>query len=452
MRNSSRVPSGGKLPRSRRGSILVVVAVSLTVLLMFAALAIDFGYLMMERQRAQNAVDAAAHAALVAFATGTGDIAEADLVAHEMLRRHGFPAGEVRVGAYSYDDRDFSTGGSRTNAIEVSIAGEDLLAGELFLASRLNLPLSDRGGDISALAAIQPREIMFVLDQSCSMATGAKVASMTEGTLLALEAVRDTDPNGVDYVSLVGFGDTAVLHTPLTNVRDNFSALTTTWGDGICLCSLDPYVMYYAKQLGKNPATAEAFDLARSSISTDEGALHPLSRGDAHYGTYGNAEVNFRCCEPHCNTTLEAQRPDPSKSTFMSWLTTYQHGNGVLWGLQVAREELETNGLSGSHRILIVLGDGLDFCPSGANASAMPAPCNTGGDLLAATTAYAQSLWEDERVHIYPVYYGTSATALSYYQSLATGDGVVFNPNSPAALEATFAEIVWRSQVVLVPR
>ncbi len=437
---------------ARRGSILIIVAVSVTVLLTFASLAIDFTYLMYERQRAQNAVDSSSHAALLAYTTGEGDEVEMEELARAMMRRHGYEDAIVEIGAYDFDSRDFEPGTLRTNAVRVAIEAEDILSNELFIAPRLNLPLSARGGDIESVSAIQPREILFVLDQSCSMSSGAKVASMTQGTLRALQAVLDTDPNGVDHVSLIGFGDAGFLHTPLTNVSDNYSTLYDEWGDGICLCSLDPYVKYYASAKGKNPDTAEAYNTVTGQVHTNESALHPLELGEAHYGTEGSVDLNFRCCEPHCNATYEAQRPNPNQSNFWNWLNTYGHGNGVLWGLEVASDEIEDAGQPGAYRMVIVLGDGIDFCPTGTNAASMPEPCRSGGDLLGETVDFAQDMRTDQNVNIFPVYYGSSASTLAYYESLATGDGTVSNPDTPEELEAVFAEIVWRSQVVLVPR
>ncbi len=437
----------------RRGSVLIIVALSIVVLLTFAAMAIDFSYLMMARQRAQNAVDASSHAAMVAYTRTEGDDSYVLDVALGMMERHGYDDAVVELGAYDFDNRAFVAGGTRRNAVRVMLESASILQGDLFLAPRLDLPLGDRGGDIESVAAIQPREIYFVLDQSCSMSDGAKIASMTLGVLEALDTVVETDPNGQDEVALVGFGDTSVLHTPLTNVADEQSTLHDEWSEGLCLCSLDPYVIYYDQFYGDGSgADPEAFDPVHRTMSDDEGLLHPLASGEAHYGTDGNAELNFRCCEPHCRADLEAQRPAYGSPDFWTWLATYSHGNGVLWGLEAARDELERNGRGGAHRMLIVLGDGLDFCPAPPNNLGMPEPCASGGSLLDATTDYAAALGEELNVHLYPVYYGNNAVARDYYDGLKQGQGALFNPTTPAELEALFAEIVWRSQVVLVPR
>ncbi len=150
---------------------------------------------------------------------------------------------------------------------------------------------------------------------------------------------------------------------------------------------------------------------------------------DAHYGTRGNAELNFRCCEPHCREDLEATRPAYGTAEFWPWLST------------------------DSHRIVIVivLGDGIDFCPPPPGNASMPEPCASGGSLLGANTDCVQELGEDLNVNLYPVYYGNNAAARADDDGLKQGQGALFNPSTPEELEAPFAEIVWRSQVVLVP-
>jgi hypothetical protein len=249
----------------------------------------------------------------------------------------------------------------------------------------------------------------------------------------------------------VGFGDAAFPHTPLTRVRPNWGALRGQWNREICLCTLDPFVRYYAYYQGKSQTATQVMDLVDGQAKPGHESFHPLETGDSHYGTEGQAELSFRCCEPHCNAGLETSRPEMPNVAFTNWMNTYQHGNGVLWGLQVAAQEYEDNGMGGSHKILIVLGDGADFCPGGTLNAMMPPPCSTGGNLTAETIAYAQTLWEDQRIHIYPVYYGTNGWTRDYYEDLATGEGRMFNPTTPAELEAVFSEIVYRSQIVLVP-
>ncbi|MFT5679822.1 MAG: hypothetical protein ACI8RZ_000727, partial [Myxococcota bacterium] len=322
----------------------------------------------------------------------------------------------------------------------------EVLSRDLFLAPLLGMPLSDRGGELFATSAIQPRELIFVLDRSCSMASGSKIASMKEGVLKSLETVLATDPNDRDEVALVGFGDNGTLHSSLEQLSTNYANIYSSWDDGICLCTMDPYVQYYADYRGWDPADAVIYDITTGQPSAS--GNHPLETGDSHYGIEGHADLTSRCCEPHCNESWESSQPTFKSSDWWSWLNTYQHGNGAAWGMEIAMDEFDNAGDLGSHRVMIVLGDGIDFCPS--NSSGMGEPCASGGDLLSYTIDLADEAWEDQQIHIYPIYYGTSGYTRDYYEDLATGDGELFNPSTPDELEEVFSRIVARSQVALV--
>lgn len=429
----------------------VIVALSITVLLMFAALAIDFTYLVAERTRAQSTVDAATHAAMVAFTRSEGDGDYALRVAEAMLEEGGITEGDVALGVYDFDTDTFTEGGSRYNAFQISVETMDALKTDLLIAPLLGMPIAARGGAISATAAIQPREIVFVLDQSGSMLTDYKVASAKEGVLRALDTIIDTDPNGVDHVALVGFGDDGFLHTPLTRLSTDYSSIYNGWDTGINLCTLDPYVRYYAESRGYDPDRAEAYNPSSRRATYDIDTWLPMSTGEGFYLIDGVVDYSFRCCEPHCDEDLEDLEPSTSQSEFWDWIDTYSHGNGVLWGLQVADDELDRNGVIGSHKVIIVLGDGADFCPYAYDSySVMPEPCRSRGDLMGATIDYADDMYDDMGVHIYPIYYGNSTSTRNYYTNLATGDGVMFNPNTPSELEEVFSRIVARSQIALV--
>lgn len=85
----------GKLKNDERGSIPVLVALSLTVLLGFSALAIDFGMMAACKQRMQNAADAAALAAAGDLCLESGVTAQS--TAREYAIRNGFDPTEEAV-------------------------------------------------------------------------------------------------------------------------------------------------------------------------------------------------------------------------------------------------------------------------------------------------------------------------------------------------------------------
>lgn len=74
--------------RDRRGTVLVLVAVSMTAMLALVALAVDVGLLYAARGEAQNAADAAALAGAGSFLEAPGDPAAASALAEEVGERN----------------------------------------------------------------------------------------------------------------------------------------------------------------------------------------------------------------------------------------------------------------------------------------------------------------------------------------------------------------------------
>ncbi|MGN0267462.1 MAG: pilus assembly protein TadG-related protein [Lachnospiraceae bacterium] len=82
--------------RTEKGSVTVFVAVTMTVLLGFAALAVDYGSLTNERSLLQNAADAAALAGVVKVKTKPVE-AEADAKAYVLKNTTGVSEGDIQV-------------------------------------------------------------------------------------------------------------------------------------------------------------------------------------------------------------------------------------------------------------------------------------------------------------------------------------------------------------------
>lgn len=81
------------LRKNERGSVMVIVALSMVVLLGFSGLAVDFGGMAMTKQELQNAADAAALAAGQDRANGYGT-ATATATANAFIQANGFTPGD----------------------------------------------------------------------------------------------------------------------------------------------------------------------------------------------------------------------------------------------------------------------------------------------------------------------------------------------------------------------
>src|ERR1700743_686014 len=85
--------------RRERGAVSVLVALSMVVLLGFAALGVDYGYLAYSQRRLQSATDAAALAGAVDLWTQSWDTAASDAQAFWAGRNNTLPAGVVPASA-----------------------------------------------------------------------------------------------------------------------------------------------------------------------------------------------------------------------------------------------------------------------------------------------------------------------------------------------------------------
>lgn len=80
-------------PADQRGAVSVVVAISLVVLLGFASLAVDYGYLAYSQRRLQSATDAAALAGAVDLWTKPWATAASDAQAFTAGQGNTMPGG-----------------------------------------------------------------------------------------------------------------------------------------------------------------------------------------------------------------------------------------------------------------------------------------------------------------------------------------------------------------------
>ena len=90
---------------SQSGSMIIVVALSMVVLLTVTAFVIDTGYLYGEKNKFQNGVEAAAMAGAVSLCGG-----DPEGVARMIAIDNGLPAGSLVVKAGFYDEKDLYWG------------------------------------------------------------------------------------------------------------------------------------------------------------------------------------------------------------------------------------------------------------------------------------------------------------------------------------------------------
>lgn len=405
--------------RRRQGAVLVFIAICLVVLFGFAALAIDLSYHRTLQLQAQNAADSAAYAGLVALRE-SDDENEAYAVALEMLNRHEVggtvPNATIDIGEWDFSSDTFSDG-PNPNAVQVSVLrnNQDASGGPIgFFGPALGYTLPQVTAD--ATSAIQPRDILFIMDQSTSMVSTMGYA--VDGLTAALDVVVASDPNALDQVALVGFSEGGQLLTPLQGAVDNYSSLSSDWSDEVCICGID----WSDYSSSRYPDT---FQYPSNH--------HPLEPGDYAYGGEAHADLIIPCCYPYCSVS--------SWNNYGGWTNTDA-------AMEVSYNEMITSARGTSFKLIVFLGDGRPNCsPLRQDAGA----CSSNQEVIDNTHTWLD-LAEANNINVTTMFFngsGSDAYGEAIFESYIRGQGQAFATSDKNELKALFEQAV-RTNVALV--
>ncbi|MED5371930.1 MAG: pilus assembly protein TadG-related protein [Myxococcota bacterium] len=412
--------------RQRKGAVLVFIAIALVVLFGFAALAIDLSYHRTLQLQAQNAADAASYAGMVALRE-SDDETEAYNVALAILERHKvggeIPSADIVIGEWDFNSESFSEG-PNPNAVQVAVLRDNTTTtgGPIgFFGPALGYTLPQVTAD--ATAAIHPRDIVFIMDQSTSMVSTVSYAK--EGLLAALDVVKESDPNGLDRVALVGFSEGAQVMTPLQEATSNYGTLYSDWNDELCICGLDwsGYSSYYGNQNWQYPYGSNH---------------HPRTPGDYAYGGETHADLAVPCCYPYCSSSSRNPSVYPG----------YGGTTNTAEAARVAYEHLSTFGRNTSYKLIVFLGDGQPNC-SGLRYAA--GACSSHSEVISLTETYLDAA-EAEYINTTTMFFnasGSDAYGEAVFEGFVRGDGKAFATSDKDELKEMFEAAV-RTHVALV--
>lgn len=203
----------------RRGSIVVLAAFFLVVLVAFLALSLDAGMMHLARTDLQHAADAAALAG--AADLHAGQSAAAAAAAAFATQNLGFKVQaeeiEFTYGVWNRQSRSLVSGAGPIDAMQVRLIGRP---------SRLSfgqaLGYDSFATTAQATAMLRPRDIMLALDFSGSMNAQRKIESLKEATALFFSILGRTGDQ--DRVGFVRYSTDAELTFPLSNDYDAINA------------------------------------------------------------------------------------------------------------------------------------------------------------------------------------------------------------------------------------
>lgn len=238
---------------NRRGNYSMFMGVFATAVIGFGALGVDLSYIAMSNNQAQAVSDAASHAAIIAYRysnanSDAGKISDGQSAADHIVATNKVGLGEsgnltdLTFGQYDPATGTFSAVAPFNAAsARVERSGGDAL--QLLLAPVIGQATADVRQ--TGVTALNSREIIVVVDRSCSMAWPIENPDVEPGFVGARNAltafstymIENQGPD--DMLGVTDFTDTGSTWDPLRYIYGSETAISTKWaswgtGDEAC--------------------------------------------------------------------------------------------------------------------------------------------------------------------------------------------------------------------------
>ncbi len=382
----------------RRGNYAMLVGVSFSVLLGFAALAIDSAYVNLAFIQAQAAADAGAHAAVIELRQ-SGDVDQARVVAEEIINANTLmgsaalveSADDIEFGGWDFSSRSFDDSADYINAVRVNVRKTDDSpngAVDTLMMRMFGVAYNEAQAFAPSTAALRFREIVVVQDVTGSFADEIDLGRAAD--LAFLDTIYENNNPG-DRIAMVTFVGDAVTWTDLGFVEHDYDDIRSQWETlDWCHRNYWPWNPYY-------PAYAHD-------------APHMM---DCSYGQSG---------------------------TYSYYDSGTNQGSGILEALNVF---FDSDSDVYALKTIVLVSDGRPQCiPSTTTCDASVA--------LEGLDAADQA--NDEDVSIYSVSFNETydASQSAYMESLTRGYGRFYETPNPEDLEAILEEIAASIPIALV--
>lgn len=393
---------------TRRGSIALVAAVMLTVMMGFGALAVDVAWMRLAQAETQDIADAASVAALWAVRSTQQENAAED-AATAMVRRNtvaGYPATvqSVQLGDWDRNDNTFDTDVVDPNAARVTVGVTENGGMPLFLARIFGwdaIPVQ-----ATATAASRDLHVIVVFDITNSWSRPNFYRA--RDAALAMLDVLENAHGPADRIGMTVFsGRYAWEFTSLTLLEEAVASgsVRAQWAD----------------------------------METASKAGTPANNGSG------------------CNVYSSSRRTDyddPPGGCFPDMPREYADETGTdhSTGLQQARQMFEERADDGVYRAMIVLTDGQPANLGSSHGSTRlaegyeeerwneyvgPVP-HSASSIRSRSVELAEGLWDDLEVHTWVVSFVADQT---FMHDMAQGDGYFVRTNDSNALVGIFEDI-----------
>ena len=384
-------------PGPRRGNYAILIGVSFTTFLGFAAVAIDSSYVTLAFIQAQAAADAGAHAAMVEMRTG-GDVESAQQIAELIVNENNLMGAaalvdidqDVLFGGWDYDTREFDESASFVNAVQVNVRKTDDSpngAMDTLMVKMFGVRYTEAQAQAPSTAAIRFRDIIVVQDVTGSFAQ--EMGDARAADLLFLDTITENDNPG-DRIGMVTFVGAAEEWTELSFLESEYSTVYNQWSN-LDWCNRSYWPWYY----------------------------------------YGPPYYHYA---PQMMDCAEGQ-------TGSYWY--YDSGTNQGAGLDLAVEILTDDTSLYSLKTIVLVSDGRPQCVPSTPA------CDSA---VAAEGVVAADLAEDEEISIFTVSFNETynATQSAYMESLVRGYGRFYETPDSEDLEGILEEIARSVPIALV--
>ena len=353
--------------RGRRGNYTVLAALGLPVVLGFAALVVDGSRAYMAQGEVKADADAVAHAALISLRNGDSD-QSAKWIAKQVSSQNtaaGIPLhasnNNIQLGFWDFETGTFSTGGHTVNAVKATPSlSNDSKAGQLplLLAPFMGHNYMDVHADNASIAALRTRDTMVVMDVTLSFVE--EMDDAKKSAIALLDTMHDLYMPG-DRVGLATFVGSAEVMTELTNVEEGYLDMKQQWSgdvtapDGCYKVGTGEFVC----QGRELQATYRGWRVRNNTqYKMRKGITWCSSRGDLswHGGRVFRSVVHYNGLDvahaapdmPHCGSG--------------------GGGTNQGAGIDVAIDELLTQGTFGSAKNIVLVSDGEPWNPDATSA------------------------------------------------------------------------------------
>lgn len=382
----------------RRGNYAMLVGVSFSVLLGFAALAIDSAYIHLAFVQAQAAADAGAHAAVIELRQ-SGDVDQARTVAEAVINANTLmgasalveSAEDIEFGGWDFQDRTFDDSADYVNAVRVNVRKTDDSpngALDTLMMRMFGVDYGEAAAVTPSTAALRFREIVVVQDVTGSFAD--EMTQARDADLAFLDAIN-ANQNPGDRIAMVTFVGDAVTWTDLEFVDREYGSIRSQW-ETLDWCHRDYWPW--------NP----------------------------HYPAYAHSAPQMMDCSYG------------QSGAYSYYDSGTNQGSGILEALDVF---FDSSSDVYALKTIVLVSDGRPQCiPSTSTCDA--------GVALEGLDAADQAA--DEEVSIYSVSFNETydATQSAYMESLTRGYGRFYETPDPSELEGILAEIAASIPIALV--